>query len=270
MDVPETLFTVIAFITPFAAVDALVILPATLATIAPLLASRRPILVASAYTLGLFVGGVASGVLAAIALQEITCWIVDNIDAISRPGPIFYVVQTAIGLGLIAMGIKLFRPRPPKSPESDDKSEARGMTLIVVGAFTLAAVGMFIRLPAALPYLAMIDRLLIMWTPSTTKLIGLAYHNLVLAAPYALLIVLYLIAPARGERVLARVQHWMRTWGRKILAILLIALGLVLAADGVGRPLGHPVLPVIETRDQQSTSPCSADSAILPTAVGGD
>jgi len=269
VDQTETLFATLALITPYALIDALVIVPATLVSISPLLASRRPILVASAFTLGLFVGGVASGIVAAIALQEITCWIVDAIDALSQPGPLLLAVQSVIGLALIVMGARLLRPRPSQPAEARAEDAGRGMALIVAGAFVFGAIGMFIRLPAALPYLAMIDRLLIMSTPLTTKFIGLTYHNLVLAAPYALLLALYLVSPARGERLLAGMQGWMRTGGRKLLAVLLIALGAVLAADGIGRQLGYPVLPVIEARDQESASACHEDSLILPTDTDG-
>lgn len=267
MVTPESLLSLIAFVTPYAFVDALIILPATLATIAPLLAAPRPILVASAYTLGLFAGGVASGIVAAFALEEITCWIVRHIDTINNPGPLYCIVQAAIGLLLIRAGTKLFRPSPPQSEETEGKDESRGIALILGGAFILAAIGMFLRLPAALPYLAMINQLLFMPTSWTTNFTGLVYHNLLLASPYAFLISLYLVAPTHGERVLSGVQQWMRTSGRKVLAVLLVVLGLVLAADSVGRQLGYPVLPDFKIDNQDDASTCSADFEARPAAV---
>jgi hypothetical protein len=224
----------------------------------PLLASRRPTLTMSVYTLGVFLGGLLSGVVVALGLQEVTDWIVENIDGINQPGTVFLVVQGFIGIALIVMGTMLLRARPPRTLECDPASEAGSVTLVIAGTFALAIIGMFARLPSALPYLATVDRLLKMPTPSTMKLVGLVYHNLVLIVPHVLLLVLLRSAPTRSELLLAEMQRWVRTWGRKAIAILLIGLGALLVADYVGSRFGHPVLPVLNIRGQQAASPGSA------------
>ncbi len=266
MDAATMLLNSLIIITPFAVVDAAAFLPSNLVCITPLLGTRRPVLVASAYTTGMFLGGVASGFAVAFALQEITAWFVENMDAITRPGPMFLALQAVIGLALVMTGVMLFRSRPPPNPAPSAERAAGGVTLVVVGAFTFALVSMFTRLPVALPYLATVDRLLKMPTPATMKLVGLAYHNLVLVAPYLLLLALFLIAPARSERLLAAIQRWLRTRGRMLIATLLIALGAVLAADAVGSRFGHPILPVIEIRDEQRAQ---SDLDYLRSACAG-
>lgn len=255
MDEATTLLKSLAVITPFAVTDAVAALPANLAIMVALLATRRPILAASAYTLGVFLGGVLSGIVVAFGLHGIADWIVDSFDGINQPGSVYMTVQGLIGLALIVTGAWWFRTHPPRTRTVNADARANsGVAFLVAGTFGMALVSMFTRLPVALPYLATVDRLLRMPTSAPTKLVGLMYHNLVLIVPIVLLLVLALVSPTRTATVLAAIQRWISTWGRKGIAILLIALGVLLAADTVGSRLGRPILPVIDMRGAQATA----------------
>lgn len=267
MDEATTLLKSLAVITPFAVTDAVAALPANLAIMVALLATRRPILAASAYALGVFLGGVLSGIVVAFGLHGIADWIVDSFDGINQQGSVYMTVQGIIGLALIVTGAWWFRTHPRTRTVNADARANSGVVFLLAGTFGMALVSMFTRLPVALPYLATVDRLLRMPTSAPTKLVGLMYHNLVLILPIVLLLVLALVSPTRTATVLAAIQRWINTWGRKGIAILLIALGVLLAADTVGSRLGRPILPVIDMRGAQATASGSVGPQMLYTGT---
>lgn len=92
-------------------VDTIASIPGHIACLTPLLASRQPKLAVSAYSGGVFAGGILSGIVVALGMQKITQWVVDHVDAINYPGPVFLSIQGLLGLLLVMVGIRLFRRR---------------------------------------------------------------------------------------------------------------------------------------------------------------
>ena len=234
MDETTTILASVTKITHFAVIDALATIPGNLAFIVPFLASRRPLLTLCAYTSGVFLGGILSGIVVALGFHEAGDWIGRNIDGFHQSGTLLGSLQALIGLALIIWGAVLLGRRPVDGPEVSPSKKRRTTSIVIGGAFLVALMSMFIRLPTALPYLATVGRLHEVPSPATMKLLGLVYHNLVLIAPLVLLLFLFRVAPTHGERIVIGTQRWIRQRGRTVIAICLITVGAVLTVHYIG------------------------------------
>ena len=119
---------------------------------------------------------------------------------------------------------------PPQSPPG------RGFLL---GA-SLTAVGM----PAAFPYLGAIDQILRAELGPAASGLALLFYNLVFLIPLGALLVVHLVLPASSGAIFRRVASFTDRWGRHLGVGVLVCVGAVLIADGIGWLLGYPLLPV--------------------------
>ena len=63
-------------------------------------------------------------------------------------------------------------------------------------------------------------------------------------SPLALLVLIRACAGTRADGLFDWVNRLFTVWGKAILIVLMIILGLVMVADGVGWFIGHPLIPV--------------------------
>ena len=111
-------------------------------------------------------------------------------------------------------------------------------------AFTFACGLVIVGLPGALPYFAAVDQMLRADLPVFQTVLAVFFYNLVFVAPLIAIVVFRQWMGARADGVFGAINRFMETWGRRVVTIALIALGLLLVVDGVGWFLGKPLIPV--------------------------
>ena len=75
-------------------------------------------------------------------------------------------------------------------------------------------------------------------------LVALAYYNIVFISLATALVVTRAVMGQRADVVFETVNRLFEVWGKRVLVSLMIVLGSVMLADGVGWLFGHPVIPV--------------------------
>jgi hypothetical protein len=232
----------LATLTPIALVDGLSIVPLCVLPIAVLLGGRRPWIGSLAFVLGIAVPYSAVGVAIAVGLGSV-------FDAVgewaarwmSAPTTIELLVQIVIGIVALAGGFRLLGGRrPPGRGESQPPEPEVGPG----AAFLFAAGMMMTGMPGALPYFAAIDQILRAGVGLQGEMAALGYYNLVIVLPLLGLMAIRAVFPQRSRTIFDRVAAFMTTWGPRVFAALLLLLGAVLIADGVGFLYGYPLLPV--------------------------
>jgi hypothetical protein len=72
----------------------------------------------------------------------------------------------------------------------------------------------------------------------------LLYYNAVFLLPLAALPIVRATLGARADRFFARLAPVVERWGHRLVVAVLVGIGLVGVADGVGWFLGVPLLPI--------------------------
>jgi hypothetical protein len=236
----------LATLAPIALLDGLSIVPLCIVPMAVLLGGGRPWLGAVAFILGIALPYAAVGIGVAAGLGSVfdavgvwaTRWL-------SAPTTLELLLQVIIGAVAAIAGVGMLRDgnrRPPGRQESVPPTP----DVTPGGAFVFAAGMMVAGLPGALPYFAAIDQILRAEVGPTGQLAALAFYNLVIVLPLIGLGILRLLLADRSQRIFARLADLAGAWGPRIFAVLLILLGVVFVADGVGFLFGYPLLPVYE------------------------
>jgi hypothetical protein len=96
----------------------------------------------------------------------------------------------------------------------------------------------------ALPYFAAIDQIMKADVSYAAGIAALAYYNIVFVSLAAALLLIRAVAGSRADGLFNAVTRLFEIWGKRVLVALMIVLGSVMLADGVGWLFGHPVIPV--------------------------
>jgi cytochrome c biogenesis protein CcdA len=233
------MFQVLLVITPIALLDSTSIVPVCLVPLAKLLASRRPILAAGSMMAGVFVTYLICGLLIYFSLREL-------FDALSaamhkwwfNPDAGDFALQIGIGLALIIVGYKISAPPRPKK-KRDISSEASP-----IGAFLFGAGLTIIGMPGALPFFAAVDQLLRADLPDYQTVIAIGVYCLIFVIPLIGIVFIRVALADRADSILGAANRFLDTWGRGVVIALLVLLGLVLVADGIGFFLGYTIIPI--------------------------
>ena len=113
-----------------------------------------------------------------------------------------------------------------------------------VKAFTFGFGLMIVGMPGALPYFAAVDQILRADPGATGMVVAISFYDLVFVAPLIAVIVLARALGEKGKEILARINRFFEVWGRRVTVILLVALGFILVADGIGWLMNAPLLPI--------------------------
>ena len=226
-------------LTPIGLLDSTSMIPMCIVILVVLLAGPSPLLSSSALIVGIFVTYVASGLLILLGLQGVF----DEISAYTlrlwkNPETEELIFQAVIGAVLLAFGVRIATARK-RHTEKPVASDMTGIQALVAGA-GLTIVG----LPGAVPYFAAIDLILRTDVTLPQRMLALGYYNFVFVTPLVAIVALRLILGERSTGILDAVKRFFDSWGQRLIVALLLMLGVVLLADGIGWFLGHPLIPV--------------------------
>ena len=208
--------------------------------LAVLLGGPKPYLASASFLLGTALSYFAAGILIAVGLEGVIKTVTASfMKWLTNPGTLDYVLGIGIGIALVVLGYRWANARRRRAGRKEVSSGMNPTQAFVLGGgATLAG------LWGALPYFAAIDQILKADISTAAAVLALAYYNIVFISLLTSLVLVRAVAGARAKGVFDAVNRLVEVWGKRVLIVLMMALGFVLIADGVGWLLGHPVIPV--------------------------
>jgi hypothetical protein len=94
------------------------------------------------------------------------------------------------------------------------------------------------------PYFAAIDLILRAEVTLLQRMLALGFYNFVFVSPLVAIVALRLTLGERSTDFLNAIKRFFERWGQRLIVALLLVLGVVLVADGIGWSPGHPLIPV--------------------------
>ena len=229
----------LAVLTPIGLLDSLSIVPLCIVPMVVLLSGPSPLFRSFAFVLGIFVAYLACGLLILLGLQSVF----DELNAYAvrlwqSPHTEELIAQIILGIVLCGFAVRIMRGRKARS----ERPATSGMTALQAA---LAGAGLtIVGLPGAVPYLAAIDLILRDEITEVQRILALGYYNLVFVVPLTAIVALRLVLGERCQALLHGVKRVLDKWSPRIVVALLMLLGVVLTADGIGWFLGTPLIPV--------------------------
>ena len=101
-----------------------------------------------------------------------------------------------------------------------------------------------VGMPGAFPYLGAIDQILREDPGPTQAVFALLFYNIVFLLPLLSLLVVRILLPTQSEKVFRRVSEIAEVWGGRIIAFIVVFIGVLFVVDGIGWFMGHPLFPV--------------------------
>ncbi len=234
----STLLLVLAAIS---LLDSMSMVPLCILPLAAVLGGSRPYLAATGFLAGIFLVYAGSGLVLLIGFDALFDALGPSLSRWwNNPNAPELLLQIVAGGVMLAFGWRLAMTRQSHPPSDVPGAIPPGRTLVLGASLTL--VGM----PGAFPYFGAIEQILRAELGLVATGFALLFYNFVFVAPLAALLVLRLVLPARSEAIFRRVAELADRWGRHLIVGVLMFVGAVLAADGIGWFLGHPLLPVAE------------------------
>lgn len=231
--------SLLAVLGSIALLDSTSMFPLAIPVLLAFLAGPRPYATCIAFLVGIFAVYLPSGILLTLGLEAILEPVQGAVDAWMRnPGTAALLIQIAVGVVMIGFGWKLAYARDTRG----DRGAGEGLS--PGAAFGLGAGSMVVGMPGAFPYFAAVDRIV----RSDPSVLGasalLLYYNAVFLLPLAALPILRATLGARADRFFARLAPVVERWGHRMIVAVLVGIGIVGVADGIGWLLGSPLLPV--------------------------
>jgi cytochrome c biogenesis protein CcdA len=237
-DLTPIMKELLAILTPIALLNGMLILPSNIIGIVTALSSRKPDLTAGSYISGIFLPHFIFGLLLTIGLYTAFDQARDWMHEIWRdPNTLFVILQILIGAAMILFGYRLSHAGKQQS----DYPSYRSMSPLK--AFSVAAGLTIIKLPAAVPYFAAIDQILRAYPPVLGVLTALLFYNSVFLIPLVLIVMVRRLFGIQADRILSVVSDFFNRWGKRLMFIGLLGLGVILVLDAIGWFLGMPLLP---------------------------
>ena len=224
-------------LTSIALLDSISIIPLSIVALAVLLAGPKPLLTSFSFILGTFSVYVVTGLLLLVGLQSIFEEFDIYVQQLSgAPNTEEIIFQIALGLLLCAFGLRLAKARRARS----DKASAK--VLSPARAFVVGMGLTFLGMPGGLPYFAAVDLILRSEVPMSRQVAAIVYYNVIFVSPLAAIVAIRMMFGERGQQILEAVKRFFDKWGQKLIVSLLVGLGLLLVADGIGWFLGYPLI----------------------------
>lgn len=221
---------------PIALLDA--IAPIHFTSLVLFLTGKKPLQRALAYISGITVAYIMVGLLVLFGfgflIDEAQAYLVQNW---SSPHPITLYLQIIVGLGLIVFARQI--GATVKKVDNGKTSKTVGTPMIFALGFIFTAGG----LASMLPYFAALSQIMKADLAEMSKLTLLLYYNVLFLLPLLFLVFVRLFRPVQSTRIFGAIGHFLRTWGRRVIIVLMIVLGLILFVDAVGFLAGYPLLP---------------------------
>lgn len=227
-------------LTPISLIDSLSLLPFAAVVLAMLLSGPRPYPNAISFLLGTMLSYFAAGMLIVFGLGEIIQRVTAGVvQWWNNPRAIDYILSIVVGIALILLG---YRWAVARRKKAERKKASLGMT--PTQAFGMGAGATLAGLWGALPYFAAIDQILKADVSYPGAIVALAYYCVVFIAFASALVVIRAVVGDRANVLFDMVHHVIDIWGKRVLVALMILLGSVMLADGVGWLFGRPIIPV--------------------------
>lgn len=235
------MFELLTVLIPIALIDSTSILPLALVTLINLLAGQRPYLTAAAFLAGLFVSYLvmALGFLFGLSavLDVVNEWVGYRWN---NPQPVDFAVEVILGLVMLFFGLKITEKRQEKS---GGKKLASGGT--PAAAFGFGCMVNVVGFPGAVPYFAAADRIVQANLTASDSILAVVFYVVVFVLPLTIIVLMRAVLGARMDGVMLAIKGFFDTWGKRLILVLLILLGLFLVTDGLLYFLrGEPLLPV--------------------------
>lgn len=234
----------VLLLTPIALLDSTSIIPLCIVILAILLAGPSPLFRSTALLAGIFVTYLACGLLILFGLRRVF----DAINSYAlrvwqQPNTEELIFQIVIGLVLVVFGLRIVLARKRKAEKQAPAAYTAGQAFLAGAGMTI------VGLPGAVPYLAAIDLILRSDQTGSQAVAALVVYNVVFVAPLAAIMALCLVAGKHSEPILRAISGFFDRWGERLVVFLMLALGVVLVADGIGWFLGTPLIPVDAVAD---------------------
>jgi cytochrome c biogenesis protein CcdA len=231
--------TLLLILTPVALLDSISMIPLCVAPLAAILGGSRPTLGAVSFSGGIFLVYLGSGFLLLLGLDTLFNALGSGVSRwLNQPNTLELLLQIAVGVVMVGFAWKLTKAR-----EIHVDRGASG-TISPSQGFVLGTVLTLVGLPGAFPYFGAIDQILRADLGYAGGGFALLFYNIVFLLPFVALLIVRFLFPTRSEEICQRVAFVVTHWGRKLIVALLVCLGIVFVADGIGWFVGQPLLPV--------------------------
>jgi cytochrome c biogenesis protein CcdA len=109
----------------------------------------------------------------------------------------------------------------------------------------VAAVGLtIVGMPGAVPFLGAIGQVLKADLSPVNTITALIFYNVIFVLPLVVFVLIRQMFSQHAGPLIAAVGRIAEVWGKRIITVLLIILGLLMIIDGIGWFLGHSLIPV--------------------------
>lgn len=186
-------------------------------------AAPRPRLALASFALGVFAVTFGGGVAVLLGGRKIVESLAPEVSEGTER-----LLEVAGGVLLIAVAAGIWLARGRVEDRVRKPRAARPWS-----AFGIGAAIMLVELPTAFPYFAAITAVGASHRGTAAEIGLLALYCLCFVAPVLAILAARTVAGPRGERILAGARDWTDRNAPAVLALTLVAIGLVLIAMGV-------------------------------------
>lgn len=229
------------FLASIALVDSTSITPLSLVPLATMLAGRRPYL-----TAGMFLGGLyVSYLVMALAFLFGMGAVLDRLNAwVSyrwhNPGAWDFGFEILLGVILLVFGLRIMEKRREKT---SGRQVEEGVS--PRGAFGFGFMINVVGFPGAVPYFAAADRINRADLSVVDSVLAVFFYVGVFLAPLVSLVVLRAVLGKRMDGAMTAIKGFFDTWGKRVMIVLMLLLGVFLVVDGVLYFVsGTPLVPL--------------------------
>ena len=226
---------------PIALVDSASITPLGLVPLTTILAGRRPYQTALAFLAGLFVSYLLMGLAFLFGLSTVfmrlNAWIGHRWN---NPEPADFGLELLLGVVLVVVGFRIADRRRVRQQERNLDAGVTPGAAFGFG-FMLNVVGF----PGALPFFAFADQILRADPPAQSTVLLMAVYAAIFVLPLTVMVLLRVLLGSRGDALMLGIKGFFDIWGRRLLIVLLLALGVALTVDAALYFLrGVPLVPI--------------------------
>jgi len=232
------LFPILAFI---ALMDSTSVTPLSLAPLATMLAGPRPYLTAISFLVGLYVSYLIMALAflmgLSVALAKLNEWASFRWN---NPQPWDFGVEIFLGIILLVFGLRIAEKRREKTAGRQLKESITPWAAFGFG-FMINVVGF----PGAVPYFAAADRINQAGLTVVDTVLAVVFYVAVFILPLAIIVLLRAVLGKRMDGVMTAIKGFFDTWGKRVMVVLMILLGIFLVVDGVAYFFfGGPIVPI--------------------------
>jgi cytochrome c biogenesis protein CcdA len=227
-------------LSPIALIDSASITPLGLMPLATILAGKRPFGTAFAFLVGLYVSYLIMCLLFLFGLSaflmRFNAWLSHRWD---NPEPIDFGLQILLGLVMLIFGLRITEKRKSKSSGRELQSGVSPASAFGFG-FLMNVVGF----PGALPYFAAADQIAQADPPTSDAVLAVVYYVTIFVLPLTAIVLLRALLGQPMDAIMQAIQRFFDSWGKRLIMVLLVLLGVILVVDGVAYYLGGPLIPI--------------------------